>query len=78
MKTPKQQRFFVPTNLTLHPRLKEDACARSRELGYPSLSAYVADLLRDELEKARIAAAIAAAAAPPAAPPSTNRKVKSQ
>lgn len=78
MKTPKQHRFFVPTNLTLHPRLKEDACARSRELGYPSLSAYVADLLREELEKAKIAAAIAAAASNPPAQALKGRKGPTQ
>lgn len=55
----KKLRYHVPTSITIDPRLKTEAVEFAEREGY-TLSSLVAELLRKELEKARIAEQVAA------------------
>jgi hypothetical protein len=47
----KPERRNRPTNLTLDPQIKEQAIALAQELGYRSLSEWVAELLQNEISR---------------------------
>ena len=47
----KPERRNRPTNLTLDPQIKEKAIALAREMGYRSLSEWVAELLQSEITR---------------------------